>query len=253
MSDPQNPYGSSQDPTGQPQQPQQPVPPSQTNPYGQPPQDPYGQQSPYGQPPQDGYGQQGPYGQPPQDPYAQQNPYGQQQYGQQQYGQQQYGQPYGGYAPSGPLKRPGTVTAAAITTFILSGLMALLFGVGVIGVAVTGDEITREFNRSFSQESGMEGFSGSGVAVGLIVLLLVFLVWSVIAIVLAALAMKGRNWARITLVVSAAVAAVLSLLAIGSLLSGIWLIGAVAVIVLLFTGGANEWYAEQSRKGAPTA
>lgn len=206
MSDPQNPYGSSGDPYGQPQQP---VPPSQADPYGQ------------------------------------QSPYGEQQYGQ-QYGQQ-YAQPYGGYAPTGPLKRPGTVTAAAITTFILSGLMALLFGIGTIAVAVSGDEIAREFNRGFSQESGMEGFSGSGVAAGLIVLMPVFLVWSVIAIVLAALAMKGRNWARITLVVSAAVTALVALLGITSLLSGIWLIGAVAVVVLLFTGGANEWYAEKSR------
>lgn len=139
------------------------------------------------------------------------------------------------------------MTAAAITTFILSGLMALLFGIGTIAVAVSGDEIAREFNRGFSQDSGMEGFSGSGVAAGLIVLMLVFLVWSVIAIVLAALAMKGRNRARITLVVSAAVTAVFALLAITSLLSGIWLIGAVTVIVLLFTGGANEWYAEKSR------
>ena len=57
----------------------------------------------------------------------------------------------------------------------------------------------------------------------------------------------------VTLVVSAVMAALFSLLAITSLFSVIWLVGAVAVIVLLFTGGANEWYAEQSRKGAPTA
>lgn len=224
MSDPQNPYGSSQDPYGQ--QPAQP--------------------SPYGQP--SSYGQPSPYGQAPQDPYAQPNPYGQN-----PYGQQQYGQPYGGYAPSGPRRRPGTVTAAAITTFVLSGLMVLVFGISMIAVAVAGDEIAREFNRGFQQGSGMEGFSGSGVATGLVIGLLVFLVWSVIAIVLAALAMKGRNWARITLVVSAVMAALFSLLAITSLFSVIWLVGAVAVIVLLFTGGANEWYAEQSRKGAPTA
>ena len=144
-------------------------------------------------------------------------------------------------------------TAAAITTFVLSGLMVLVFGISMIAVAVAGDEIAREFNRGFQQGSGMEGFSGSGVATGLVIGLLVFLVWSVIAIVLAALAMKGRNWARITLVVSAVMAALFSLLAITSLFSVIWLVGAVAVIVLLFTGGANEWYAEQSRKGAPTA
>lgn len=224
MSDPQNPYGSSQDPYGQPQQqPQQPAQPAPPNPYGQ----------------------ASPYGQAPQDPYAQQNPYGQQQYGQ-QYGQQQYG----GYAPTGPRRRPGTVTAAAITTFVLSGLMVLVFGIAMIAVAVSGDEIAREFNRGFRESSGMEGFSGSGVATGLVVGLLVFLLWSVIAIVLAALAMKGRNWARITLVVSSVMAALFSLLAITSLFSVIWLIGAVAVIVLLFTGGANEWYAEKSRPQA---
>ncbi len=214
MSDPQNPYGSAQDPYGQPEQA---VPPTQPDAYRQ-----------------------------PQDPYAQ--PQGQsytQQYGQ-QYGQA-YGQAYGGYQQPGPTRRPGTVTAAAVTTFVLSGLMTLVFGIAVIAVTVAGDEIAREFNRSFRQESGMEGFSGSGVAAGLTVLMLVLLLWSVIAIVLAALAMKGRNWARITLVVSSAVTAVFALLAITSLLPVIWLVGAVAVIVLLFTGGANEWYAEKAR------
>ena len=54
--------------------------------------------------------------------------------------------------------------------------------------------------------------------------------------------LRRSNGARIALVISSAVSAVLSLLAIGSLLSGLWLIASIAVIVLLFTGGAGDWF-----------
>ena len=64
--------------------------------------------------------------------------------------------------------------------------------------------------------------------------------------VLAVFAMRRSNGARIGLVVSAALAAILSLIAITSGLSAVSLIGCIAVIVLLFTGGAGAWYAGKS-------
>ncbi len=62
------------------------------------------------------------------------------------------------------------------------------------------------------------------------------------------LVLRRSNAARITLVVSSAVTALFSLLAIGSLVSAVTLLAAVAVIVLLFVGGANEWFQGKGRQ-----
>ncbi|SDI78328.1 Uncharacterized membrane protein YckC, RDD family [Frankineae bacterium MT45] len=102
---PQDPYSAPPAaPTPPPAAPTPPpAPPAQPqNPYGQPPQQPYGQpqapQNPYGQPPQQPYGQpQNPYGQPPQQPYGQQ-PYGQ---------APVYGAPSPGYSGYAPVAQAG--------------------------------------------------------------------------------------------------------------------------------------------------
>jgi uncharacterized membrane protein len=83
----------------------------------------------------------------------------------------------------------------------------------------------------------------------LVIIGIVLVLWCVAAIVLAALALKRRNGARIGLVVSASLSIVVSLLGITSGISVVTLIAAIAVIVCLFTGGANEWY--RRAKGEP--
>ncbi len=229
---PTEPYGQDQghQPSGYP-------PPAQPSPYGQQ-QPAYGQQ-PYGQQP---YGQQG-YGQ---------QPYGQQGYGQQPYGQPGYGQPaYGDTYGVDPHKRPGSVTTAGVITIVLSSLALLLFGFALIAVLVARDMMATELE----QAPGFNGISVDQViAVAAFVMGLLAL-WSLIAIILAIFALRRRNGARITLVVSAVgvavfcgfgllgaadpTSAVLMLVMIGS---------AVTTIVCLFVGGASAWYA--GRRGA---
>jgi hypothetical protein len=219
-------------------------PPGQ-NPYGQPagqPASPYGerpaQPSPYGEPP----AQQNPYGQPAQNPYAQpsQPP---------AYGQQPaYGQPGYGYAGPGSDKRPGSVTGAAVITLIFSGLSLLLYAFVLIALVVARDEVLD----AITEEPGFEdlGISADS-AFGLIVAFVaVFLVWCLIACILAVLVLRRSNAARITLVVSSAMTAVISLFSIGSIISAVTLLAGIAVIVLLFVGGANDWF---KRKGQQQA
>ncbi len=76
--------------------------------------------------------------------------------------------------------------------------------------------------------------------------MIVFTIWCVIAIVLAVLAMRRQNWARITLVISAAMSALLSLLSITAVLPVLTLAGSIAAIVLYLTGGANAWYSRKN-------
>jgi hypothetical protein len=220
------------------------------SPYGPPPsQNPYGQPAnPYGEQPS----QQNPYGgQPQQNPYGgqpQQNPYGQPAqppaYGQ----QPSYGQPGYGYGGPATDKRPGSVTAAAVITLIFSGLSLLLYAFILVALVVARDEVVDEITRQPDfEDAGISADSAFGVIVAFVV---VFLVWCVIACILAALVLRRSNAARITLVVSSAVTALFSLLAITSLVSAVTLLAAVATIVLLFVGGANDWFKRRGQQPA---
>jgi hypothetical protein len=237
---PQNPYGGGENPYGQP--------PGGQQPYGQPP----GGQSPYGQPPA---GQQ-PYGQPPagQSPSGQppaENPYGHAPYGQQPQGYYATQQP-----PPGPLgdgldmygrplvkqARPGTVTAAGWIALVLSGLTGLLYGFITLAMIVAKDDVLTEIDEALAEQDATGTFNAEDAFGIVVAVLLVLTVWCVIACVLAVFAMRGSNLSRILLVISSVVAGLLSLLAIGSGVSAVWLLACVAVVILLFTGGAGDWY-----------
>jgi len=189
-----------------------------------------------------------PYGQP-----VPQQPYGSPSYPT-TYGQQPYSPPAYGVMGRDPNVRPGTVTTAAVITMVLSGLCALLFlgATAVMGVAkddvldAIGDEVRKQ-DGSFTQ-ADLE--SAYGVVIGVMI---VMAIWCLIAIVLGVLVLKRSNVARILLVVSASVAALISLVAIGSGASVVTLAGSIAVIVTLFTGGANEWFrTKHAVSGTPT-
>ena len=209
--------------------------PSADNPYGTPPASP----NPYGQPPggEPAYGQPpaapAPYGQPPAAPapYGQANPYGQ---------QPAYGAPTGD-----PGKRPGTVTAAGIVAIVMSTLSLLLFLVVSVGVLVARDDVEDAINDELAKQQGMGDISATDLTAVVLVVMLVLVFWCLSAIVLGVLTLKRRNWARIMLVVSSAITAIFSLIGITSGVSALPLIAAIAVIVLLFTGGANQWFAKR--------
>ena len=188
-----------------------------------PSQNPYGQSQPAN-----------PYGQPSSTP----NPYGEQP-APQPYGEQQ--QPYGGpVATSGGDSRPGTVTAAGWITIVLSGLSAALFAIGALLFLVARDSIVDEMERvpEFEQ-ANIDPDSVVGVMVAF---MLILLIWAVISMVLGIFVLRRSNVARILLVISSVVTALGSLLLITSGISAVWLIAAIAVIVMLFIGGAGDWF-----------
>jgi hypothetical protein len=188
---------------------------------------------------------------------------------------QSYGQSYGqsfpppGYPPayaasypvqgqqyppmSGPSsdKRPLTVTVAAVLTWLGAGTTALLMVAFVGLLAVGGDAFVDEFDRA-ARESDVAITSDQALAAGWVIAV-AFLAWSLIAIVLGILAFRRSNAGRIMLVVSAVMTALFSLVAITSLVSLVTLILGVATVVLLFTGGANQWYSRRTGSGYPPA
>lgn len=209
-------------------------PPYSRGPYGQPPSGP----PPSGPPPS------GPYGEPPYPPPSS--------------GQPQYVQPayplagYGGHPGTfrDPDRRPVTVTIASVLTWIGAGATTALMLAFVAILAFAGDSFVRAFERT-AQASNVALTGNQARALGWSVAA-VFLVWSLAAIVLAVLAFRRSNAARIALVVSSVMAALLSLVGITSGLSAVTLLMAVATVVLLFTGGANQWYSQRRRGTPPT-
>jgi hypothetical protein len=186
--------------------------------------------TPYGQP----SGQPDPYGQPPAG-----QPYGQQPYGVQP-------SPYGGGQPpygGGPVtgdRRPGTVTAAGWITIVFSAITALIFGFTAMALVVARDQVITEMEK---YPEFRDADIDADAAVGLLVaVMLGLVVWTIIAIVLAVLVMRRSNVARILLVISCGVTALLALLSITSGVSIVLLVAAIATIVLLFTGGAGDWF-----------
>ena len=214
-------------------------PPSEP-PYGQPPAyggPPPGQPEqpvpPYGQPP--AYG-----GPPPGQPEQPVNPYAPP-----AYAPQQYAAPYGyadGAPPAGD-KRPGTVFAGALVAIVLSGLTAVLTGLGLVALVIARQDFLAEVRGTPEfQDANVSADDLYNVVFGLLV---VVLVWALVGCLLGFLAMRRSKVGRVLTVISAAVVALVSLLLIGSGVAALWLIGSVTSIVLLFTGGANDWYARR--------
>lgn len=179
------------------------------------------------------------------------DPYGQQPAGQAYgYGQQPYGTPP---ATSGD-KRPVTVTAAAWITIVFSALTALVFGLGGVGLLVARDEVIAEMEKVPEfRDANVDADAAVGV---LVVFLLGFVIWCLIAAVLAIFVLRRSNVARILLVISASVAAVLALLGVTSGISLVPLVACLATITLLFVGGAGAWFkqvpAAAGYPGGPT-
>lgn len=196
-----------------------------------------------GYPPPGSQPQGYPYGQPHQQPSGQ-DPY-------QAYGPPYGGSPYGQHPGQGSGTRPGTVTAAVVLT-IIGALGGLLMGLVLMGAlsldsGTLSDEVQRD--PSF----GRLDMDVDQVLALMWVLAVVLVLWCLAAIVLAVLAWRRHQWARWLLVGSASASALLSLLAILSIVSVVPLILSVATVVLLFTGGANAWFAGRDQQGPPSS
>ncbi len=193
----------------------EPEPGPSQNPYGQPT-NPYGQSAdPNGQSSSNAYGQA--YGNQPQPAYG------------------SVVSPVGGNGG-----RPGTVTAAAWITIVLAGLSAMLYALMALVFLVASDTIVKELEKVREiQDADVDPGSIVGV---LVVVMVLLAMWALISVVLAVFVLRRSNVARILLVISSVVVVIGSLLGITSGFSAIWLIGAGAVIVLLFVNGAGAWF-----------
>lgn len=150
------------------------------------------------------------------------------------------GQPrpaYGVVAPRDPSRRPGTVLAAGIVAIVSSAAVALLSLVMILGLIVARTEFADQLRDEDGSLDESDGFIIVMIVLGVVVLLM-----CAGAILCAALMLRRSNAARIVLVVLAGLSIVASLLMITAIVPILTIGAAVATIVLVFVGGANEWF-----------
>ena len=145
--------------------------------------------------------------------------------------------------------RPAAVSVACLISLFASAGTGFLLA---LGVAVAGTDGFRTQLETQLRESGNADRLGSidELVVVAQVLAVMAVLWCLAACALAVFAFLGHGWARITLAVSAIVAAVLSLLAVISF-PGFFVLtlAAGAAAVLLFRGDSARWYA--AARGRP--
>ena len=134
-------------------------------------------------------------------------------------------------------RRPGTLFAAAVVTWVSSAITVL----GTVSLLVFVLSLGEPILDSFDVPRGWVLMWGAGLVA-----------WSVAACLLAHWALEGRNWARLLLATSAAATILASASAFWLGLPLVSLFGGIAVLVLLFIGGANEWYRNQKDERIPS-
>lgn len=146
----------------------------------------------------------------------------------------------GGHVPppgSGRPRRPGSVLAAAVITWVSAGLaflgsipmMVMVFGARSELV----DQI--ESNPAMMEQLKSSGLSDVNAVVDLVAVIAVIIpLWSLAAIALAVFAFRGANWARLLLATSAGAVGSLALIGVLSLLVVPGSPAADAMVLLLF-------------------
>ena len=130
-------------------------------------------------------------------------------------------------------------------TWLFAGLTGVAYVI-VMGVLLVSKDRLVELIETDEQFQRLD-IATNDLVGALWVVSAVLIVWCLAAMVLAFLAFRRHNWARITLVVSAAMSLLLGLAAFP--FSLLHLLAAGAVIVLLFVGDSNRWFSGAGRSG----
>lgn len=133
--------------------------------------------------------------------------------------------------------RPAQVRVACILTWVFSSLTALGYAAVLVVLAVDKDRLIDELKKSPSWKSS---FDTDTVTTAATVASVFFLLWSVAAVVLAVLAWRRVRWAWIVLLVSAAVAGLVSLLALPYSLPYVAAIGVTTGMLL--RRSTRDWF-----------
>jgi hypothetical protein len=154
-------------------------------------------------------------------------------------------------APVGPQTaldspRPSPVRLACILTWVLSSLTAVGYALVLVVLGVDKSRFVDELKKSPGWKNS---YDVDTVTTAVTVAAIVFVVWSVCAVVLAVLVWRRSRWAWVALLVSAGMAGLVSLVALPWSLPYLAVIGASTG--LLMRASTRAWFAGPSQPGPP--
>lgn len=128
--------------------------------------------------------------------------------------------------------RPQALVAACGLTWVASTLVVIGLGVVAVLLPSQSEELMAEITREQPQMVETYELTEASLLGGMYVMLVGLALWAVAAMVLAGLAFAGQNWARITLVVSAAC---------GGLVTLVMALGAWPLVILVAVFALSVW------------
>jgi hypothetical protein len=150
-------------------------------------------------------------------------------------------QPWGVSPPADPAARPPAVVWACVLTWVSTALAVLVMASSIAVLAADPTFVFEELNRQ-NRDFTQEGVSEQALITATYILGGVVIVWSLAAALLAALVFRRTAWARVPLVVSAAISA--GLLLVGVLVQPILAVPLAAcavVFILLLRPDVRAW------------
>lgn len=153
-------------------------------------------------------------------------------------------------ATPGSVRRPASVIAAAVLTWLSSALLGLVFLVIVVMLVANPDALLGAI--ADSPDLARADLAPRDLLAALWVISAVCLVWCLAAMTLAVLALRRLNVARVLLTASALVSGLAA--AFGGVAGLLLTAVALVTVVLLFTPASNRWYAGAAQSPAgPTS
>ncbi|WP_157571002.1 hypothetical protein [Nocardioides insulae] len=153
------------------------------------------------------------------------------------------------HAPAYPVRRPSAVMTAAVLTWVFCALSVIVVGLALIVALGDMDGVTAEMERTYPGLMDDTGYTEGMLQAAVILTCAMLIGWALGACLVAWLALRGHDWARILVIVSAATAGVFMVIGTFSmpvLLIPLLACGATAWLLLRPEVGA--WYAEKRRE-----
>lgn len=154
--------------------------------------------------------------------------------------------PYGGPATAAEGARPRQVTTACVLTIASSATVFVGIALSLVYLLTSRAELIVEIEKELATAS-YDQVSADAVADVAIGFFVVFLVWALLAIVLAIATLRRSDAARIALVVSSILAALVALLGVLVLLPLAITAAGVIVAVLLLGRDSRAWFASKPK------
>jgi hypothetical protein len=150
-------------------------------------------------------------------------------------------------ATGAPGPRPGRVTAAVVIALAASGVTLAGLVASLLLLASNRADFVTQVEDELATSSAYDGLSAQTVADVSLGFLVVLAVWCVVALLLAVATLRGSGAARIALVVSAALSALVSLLGVLVVVPLVLTVASIVTVVLLLSGDSGAWFEARKR------